>query len=52
MAVLVIKTEEFKNRACVEDGTAVDYILSTPDILGAMRATDRQTDRQTIVAQT
>ena len=59
LAVLVKNTEELKNQACMEDGTAVSGVLSavgggllTPENKSTIRATDRQTDRQTIVSQT
>ena len=59
MAVLAGKTKNLTKRACLEDGTAVCGGLSRvsegflmSEIKGTMMSTDRQTDRQTIVAQT
>ena len=59
MAVLAGKTNNLDKCACLEDGTVACGELSAvgggflmSENKGTMRSTDRQTDRQTIVAQT
>ena len=59
MAVLADKAKNLNKKACLEDCTAVCGELSAigggflmSENKGTMRSTDRQTDRQTIVAQT